>query len=338
MRFAASRQLSEDYRRAVEDHAPWPGDAREPRPILVGDVAGDAALAALVPLFRQEGIGALASFPLVTGDHRLGELMVHHPRPHHYTDGEIEHATAIAHHLASATARFRAVARLEETIRYNDLFAGVLAHDLRNPLNAIFTAAQLLLMRQEGAGDRNARPVSHIMSSSQRMARMIDQLLDVTRARIGGGIELEPGAADLADLCDHAIGELELANPEWRIERSVRGDVSGSWDSDRVIQVVSNLVSNAAQHGRAGAAVRVELDGREDAQVKLHVHNAGTIPRPLLPTLFDPFRGASSRRTHSRGLGLGLFIVNEIVRGHGGSIDVASSEADGTTVTVCLPR
>src|SRR5947209_19222378 len=112
--------------------------------------------------------------------------MVYYELAHVYSEQEVELASSIASHLASVTARFAAIAKLEDTIRYNDLFAGILAHDLRNPLGAMMTAAQIVLMRNEGEGDRNAKPVSRIISSGQRMMRMIDQLLDVTRARAGG--------------------------------------------------------------------------------------------------------------------------------------------------------
>ena len=338
MRFRASRRLSEEYRRAVEGHSPWPPDATAPKPVLVPDVENDASLEAFRPLFRHEGIGSLAFVPLVTRDRLIGKFMVYYDRSHAYSTAEIELAMAIANHLASVTARFSAIAKLEETIRYNDLFSGVLAHDLRNPLGAIMTAAQLVLMRQEGAGDSNAKPLSRILGSGQRMVRMIDQLLDLTRARAGGGIRVEPCETNLADLCGQAIGEIELAYPQWKIRREALGDQEGSWDADRLLQIVSNLVSNAGQHGSAEGVVVVRTDGRQPDAVTLEVKNDGAIAESILPSLFDPFRGTRHRRDSSRGLGLGLFIVKEIVRAHGGTVDVTSTAADGTTFTVRMPR
>jgi signal transduction histidine kinase len=170
------------------------------------------------------------------------------------------------------------------------------------------------------------------------MIRMIDQLLDVTRARAGGGIQAEPCEANLADLCNQAIGELELAHPQWTIRREVLGDQDGSWDADRLLQIISNLVSNAGQHGQAEGSIVVRLDGRSTAAVTLEVQNDGVIAESILPNLFDPFRGTRHRRDYSRGLGLGLFIVKEIVRAHGGTVDVASTPAHGTIFTVRLPR
>jgi signal transduction histidine kinase len=267
--------------------------------------------------------------------------MVHHDRPHAFADHEVETARAIANHLASVIVRFSAMSKLEETIRYNELFAGVLAHDLRNPLGAMMTAAQLLLMRREGEnkpGDGENKPLSRILSSGQRMTTMIDQLLDFTLARSGGGIDIDVHEANLADMCKQAVGELEIAHPEWNIRREVLGDQRGSWDSHRLVQVLSNLVANAGQHGTPDAEILLKLDGTDRDRVRIVVRNRGAIPEDLLPHLFDPFRGTRYRRAHSRGLGLGLFIVREIVHAHGGTVDVSSSDSDGTTFSIELPR
>ncbi|HMI85077.1 MAG TPA: GAF domain-containing protein [Polyangiaceae bacterium] len=341
LRFRAWRNLSSDYRAAVEGHSPWPADATAPEPVLVPDAACDPAMAAYVSLFREEGIGALAFIPLVSRGRLLGKFMVYYDRPHTFATHELETAKAIANHLASVITRFDAVAKLEETIRQNELFAGVLAHDLRNPLGAMMIAAQLLLMRREGEngkGDRETKPLSRILSSGQRMTTMIDQLLDFTRARSGGGIAVEPHETNLADLCTQAVGELELAHPEWTIQREVVGDQRGSWDSDRLLQVLSNLVANAGQHGTSNAGISLKLDGTALHHVRVEIHNQGMIPESLQPHLFDPFRSTLHRRDQSRGLGLGLFIVREIVRAHGGQVDVSSSEPDGTTFSIVLPR
>ncbi len=338
MRFRAWRRLSEKYRHAVEGHSPWPRDAVAPQPVLVGDVEADPSMKSFLTLFHDEGIGSLAFIPLVTRGHLIGKFMLYFREAHVYSEQEIELSSAIAHHLASVTARFEAFSKLEETIRYNDLFAGVLAHDLRNPLGAMMTAGQILLMRNEGAADLNAKPVSRILSSGQRMMTMIDQLLDVTRARAGGGIEVRPRNTDLGDLCSQAIDELELAFPRWTIQRKSTGALRGEWDPDRLLQVISNLVSNAGQHGRPQGVVAVNLDGREPDTVILRIQNGGAIPASVLPSLFDPFRGSRQPPDASRGLGLGLFIVKEIARAHGGSVDVSSSDPEGTTFTLRLPR
>jgi signal transduction histidine kinase len=341
MRFRAWRNLSERYRAAVEGHSPWPPDATAPEPVLVPDPNREPTMASYLPLFEQEGIGALAFIPLVTAGRLLGKFMVYYGEAHTFASHELATARAIANHLASVTARFAAVAKLEETIRYNEIFAGVLAHDLRNPLGAILNAAQLVLMRREGepgAVARDTKPLGRIIASGQRMTTMIDQLLDLTRARSGGGIEIQLRDANLAELCAHAVGELETAHAEWNIRSDIVGDLAGSWDPERLLQVLSNLVANAGQHGVRDAGIAIRLDGSQREHVTVEVHNKGAVPESLLPHLFDPFRSTRHGRDQSRGLGLGLFIVREIVNAHGGTVEVSSSEAAGTTFVVRLPR
>ncbi len=340
LRFKAWHGLSDQYRSAVEGHLPWPRDAADPQPVLVADVARDPEMAPYGALFREEGIGALAFIPLVNGGELLGKFMLYYEQPHAFVAHEVEVASAIGNHLASVITRFAVVARLQETIRYNELFAGVLAHDLRNPLGAIITAAHLLMRyaKSNTPGQREERPLSRILSSGQRMSAMIDQLLDFTRARSGGGIEIDPAEADLSEVLRQAVGELELAHPDWNIRREIRGDQRGGWDSDRLIQMISNLIGNAGQHGTPAAQIDVVLDGTSPDRVKLTVHNAGAIPDTLLPHIFAPFRTTHHQRDRSRGLGLGLFIVREIVHAHRGKVAVESTEAGGTTFSVELPR
>jgi signal transduction histidine kinase len=167
---------------------------------------------------------------------------------------------------------------------------------------------------------------------------MVEQVLDLTRARAGGGIVIQRRDADLAELCAQAIGELELSHPAWKINREVVGDQRGTWDPDRLLQVFSNLISNAGQHGNPEAGILIKLDGSQPEHVCFDVHNTGAIPETILTEMFDPFRGSSRRRNASSGLGLGLFIVREVVRAHGGSVDVSSSEPLGTTFSIRLPR
>lgn len=338
MRFRAWRELSEAYRAAVEGHSPWKHDEKSPSPVLVADCIHDPAWTSYASTFRSEGIGAMSFIPLVSRGKLLGKFMVYYDAPRTFDAYDVEVSCAIANHLASMIARFRAVADLERTIRDNELFAGVLAHDLRNPLSAILTAAQVALMHNEGAGDRTSKPLSRIVSSAERMSNMITQLLDFTRVRVGGGIEIRRCTTSLLDIANQAVAELELAHPDREFEVKATGDHDGSWDPDRLLQLVSNLVGNACQHGEAGANVAIAIDGRSPHEVTLSVHNRGCISAALLPRVFEPFRGQERRPGNARGLGLGLYIVREIARSHHGTVEVTSSEREGTMFTVRLPR
>jgi PAS domain S-box-containing protein len=235
------------------------------------------------------------------------------------------------------TDEIRARDELARTVRYTDLFTGILGHDLRNPLAAITTAAQVMQVRH-GEDPRMAVLVNRILSSGARMSRRVEQLLDFTRIRLAGGLVLEPTNTDLNEILTAAISEVEGASPDWRVEIDTKGDAEGRWDADRLAQVVSNLAGNAAQHGAPDAPTLVLLDGSDPAVVTLAFENKGAIPSDLMSNLFDPFRGGHQRRHDSKGLGLGLFITKEIVAAHGGEVQVMSSELDGTRFTIVLPR
>ena len=116
------------------------------------------------------------------------------------------------------------------------------------------------------------------------------------------------------------------------------GDSVGAWDPDRLAQVFSNLLGNAVQHGVAAGGVKVHIDGSAPERVRVAVHNQGCIPPHLFPRVFEPMSGAETRRSGSHGLGLGLFITEQVARAHGGAVSVESTEELGTTFTVWLPR
>ena len=213
-----------------------------------------------------------------------------------------------------------------------ELFLGILGHDLRNPLQAIGTAAALLL-RKGGLPPDLQFPASVIGESAARMDRIIADLLDFARGRLGPGIPVTARPMSMAEVCRRVVDELAIAHPARSVTLEVDGATDGAWDAERVAQVISNLVGNAITHGTD--PVRVTLGG-EAAAVRLVVANGGApIAREALPRLFQPF---FSRTDDDKGLGLGLYIASEIVRAHGGTITVASSHEDGTAFTVIWPR
>lgn len=341
MRFCGWRGLSDAYRAAVDGHSPWRRGDKDAKPILISDVTEDADMARYRPTFEAEQIAAIGFIPLISGD-LLGKLMLYWERPRTFSKHDEALAVAIASQVAEALERTRlrnaereANDQLEQALRENETFAGILGHDLRNPLSAMLTATQLVLAKLEN--DPDVAPLRRVLASGGRMARMIDELLDFTRARVGGGFGLEPTPADLAKICAQALGEIQLAHPEWTVTHEARGDLSGTWDSDRLLQVVSNLVTNAGQHGTAGGEIRLVLDGARLDRVSLEVHNEGAISEALLANVFSPFRG-TRERGHADGLGLGLYIAREIVRSHAGEVTVETSPSIGTTFRIELPR
>ncbi|WNG46572.1 PAS domain-containing protein [Archangium minus] len=219
--------------------------------------------------------------------------------------------------------------------QFRDRLVGIVSHDLRNPLHSISLAAELLL-RREDVPEPVLAGVRRIARSADRMSRMITDLLDFTRARMGSGLPLQRRPGELVELVRATLEEFEVTHPGRIVLSPGRGPYTGEWDPDRLAQVVSNLVGNALQHGAENLPVEISLREENETFV-LSVRNQGPpIPEELLPHIFDPFRRAAS--SSRQGLGLGLYIVQQIVLAHGGSITVDSNAASGTTFTVRLPR
>jgi sigma-B regulation protein RsbU (phosphoserine phosphatase) len=231
---------------------------------------------------------------------------------------------------------FRDVTEQKRAEQFRERLLGIVGHDLRNPLSNISLTAQALL-RREGVPEPVLASVRRVSTSTDRMARMINDLLDFTRASVGGGIPLDLRPTDLCALVQDTVAEFELTSPGRVALTCARGAHSGSWDPDRLAQVVSNLVGNALTHGDAASPVEVVLSA-DGPDVVLSVHNRGPpVPPELLPHIFDPFKQARTNGSR-RGLGLGLYIVQQLVLAHGGHITVRSSAAEGTTFQVRLPR
>jgi signal transduction histidine kinase len=224
--------------------------------------------------------------------------------------------------------------RLEELGEVRERFLAILGHDLRNPLNTIKMAGSLLLVMDlpEGASSF----VKRIVRAADRMLRLINDLLDFAAVR-SGTLKIERRFADLRDVCDEVADELRLIHPQREITVDARGDLVGQWDVARIAQAVSNLLTNAITYSAHGTAVSLTMRGHE-ADVTIDVHNDGNvIPVEIRRRIFEPFqRGDTPASAH--GVGLGLFIASEMVRAHGGTIDLRSEEGYGTTFTLRIPR
>ncbi len=261
----------------------------------------------------------------------------------------LEHDVALAFHAAMDEAQATSALEMQrlntealresaETLRYEanlrERFVAMLSHDLRTPLQSVVLGAQALLFVGDAYDDRARRALGRIADNGQRMSRMIDDLLDFTRTR-QGAMPLRPAPTDVAVLAEQIVEEFTGLSPGRLIHVHAEGDTWGKWDTDRLAQVLSNLIGNAVTHGSPLAPIHVTIRGRLEA-VTINVHNAGLpMSQEAIAHAFEPyFRGSSERS----GLGLGLFIVREVARAHGGEVEVTSSELDGTNFLVTLPR
>jgi signal transduction histidine kinase len=225
----------------------------------------------------------------------------------------------------------------KEAAELREQFIAVLGHDLRNPLASVVVGASSLM--RGPLSEQQIAVVRRIRESCRRMSRLVDDVMDFARARLGGGIGLSLSSVDdLPATLRHVVSELESAHPARVIRFTADGDFTGvRCDRERVGQLLSNLLANALEHGDAGEPVDVSLRRGGD-RVVLSVTNRGApIPAEMLPQLFRPyFRGpAGDPRT---GLGLGLYIVSQIARAHGGVLEVSSSREEGTVFTFTLKQ
>jgi signal transduction histidine kinase len=239
---------------------------------------------------------------------------------------------AIDQALAESIAFFNA--QLE---RSRHLLLGMLGHDMRSPLNAIvLTAAGLASMN---AGEEISEAAECLIRSGASMKALLDDLVDFSRTSLGVGINIEVGEVDLATLLTDELKQHHAANPGTRVELTMEGQLTGQWDGLRLQQVLRNLLSNASAYGTADAPVSLNVSG-DEAGVRIEVANRGPVIDPAVAEhLFDPLqRGATDQsRARKDGLGLGLYIVREIARAHGGQVAVRS-DVKATVFSICLPR
>jgi two-component system CheB/CheR fusion protein len=210
----------------------------------------------------------------------------------------------------------------------------IVSHDIRNPLHSIQLAVHGLRHIDDSAGIAK-KQADIVARGVNRIQHIVGDLLDLSREREGARIPVDAGQADLRAICQQVIDELQTTARD-RIKFDCETDGLGTWDEHRILQAISNLASNAIQHGTPGSAVRVRVSGDEE-RVIVEIHNQGTIPDELLPRIFEPFRSGRHHGTRGEGLGLGLFIAKAIARAHGGELEVGSSEGM-TMARLLLPR
>ena len=225
--------------------------------------------------------------------------------------------------------------RVEASHAFKEVFLGMLGHDLRNPLNTILTTLRLALMQPE-LGDELRRRLSRVLSSSERMQRMVEQILDATRARLSAGIPVRLDANDLVPLIRNTVADLRAAHHGRDIRLSTPADCCARIDPERFSQVLANLLNNAIVHGDPKRPICVSAEAA-DGTLSVAVHNYGLIEPRVMSLLFDPWKRGVAPQGRSAGLGLGLYISQHVVRAHGGNIGVESSESGGTRFEIRLP-
>jgi signal transduction histidine kinase len=220
---------------------------------------------------------------------------------------------------------------------YSDIFFGILAHEVRNPLHVIQLSAQALEAAQ--LQEVQARSVERILKGAGTIDRLMNDLSILVRSRMRVPLPLTRTNADLGEICEQALEAVKAAHADTVFELKKIGDLHGNWDRERLGQVIFNLVVNAVIHASAKhVQIAAEAQGSD---VVLRVTNQGApIPADRQASIFDPFVHTDTEpcALPKRGLGLGLFIVKEIVTGHEGIVEIVSTAFDGTSFIVRLPR
>jgi signal transduction histidine kinase len=227
----------------------------------------------------------------------------------------------------------------EQLGQTKDRFLAILGHDLRNPLGAIIMSASFMLELEE-LGEPHRNLITRIERSARRMNGLVGDLLDYTRVELGGNaIPISPAPMDVTRMVQDVAAEVGTRYPQSTVKVEVGGDLRGEWDCARLTQALTNLVSNAVQHGAEDSPIAVVAHGTS-TEVAISVQNEGAaIPKADLDRIFKVGAHAGSDTAHAdEHLGLGLFIVDRIVAAHGGTVDVDSTKEAGTTFTIHLPR
>ena len=240
-------------------------------------------------------------------------------------------ATELALKLAQAELS-DAYAISQRRALFAEQMVAIVSHDLKNPLTAIRMASDFLNRGERTAKERQL--LGHIGQSSERAQRMIADLLDFTQARVGQGITIKAAPLDLHEVIHRAVDELRVACPAANLVHLAEGSGEACLDADRVQQIIGNLVANSVAYGDLQRPITVTSRlGQGRCEVSVHNHGK-VIPEALLTELFEPMTRGTDQGSDVRSVGLGLYIVRELARVHGGDVAVSSCVTGGTTFTV----
>ena len=281
---------------------------------------------------RKQADGAvydLALFGTTDRDKYERELL----NARNFAEALLQEKTATELALKQAQAELsEAYAIAQRRALFAEQMVAIVSHDLKNPLTAIRMASDFL-----GRGERTAKErqlLGHIGQSSERAQRMIADLLDFTQARVGQGITIKAAPLDLHGVTRRAVDELRVAFPNATLDHHIEGRGVANLDADRVQQIIGNLVANSVAYGDLQRPISITSRlGSDLCEVSVHNHGA-VIPPALLLGLFEPMTRGTDQGSDVRSVGLGLYIVRELARVHGGDVAVTSTAQDGTTFSV----
>ena len=231
----------------------------------------------------------------------------------------------------------------EQSDKYKRHLLGIVGHDLRNCLSIVLTAGEMLRAHVEDVTQARRR-AEQVVNGARRMRSIIAIIVDYTHSQRAAGIPISPTeSADIHAACQRVLEDFRTLHPKRQIVYEAEGIPLGEWDEGRLEQVVQNLLGNALKYSPADSTVTLRWSRGDDysqaSELVLRVHNHGPpIPADLSPHIFEPFRSGPQEASNAgESMGLGLFIVREIVRAHGGTVEVESDAEHGTTFTVSLP-
>lgn len=321
-------------------------EARQARQAIVIDHASQDPVYCDHHTPRLYNIESYVSVPIVLADGSyFGNLCAIDPHPRTVSDaGTVAMFTAYASLIAAQLENEAhqqetedALLQSEERAELREQFVAILGHDLRNPLSSIVANAEVLIRRTQEPHTRDTG--LRVRASARRMARLIDTVLDFAQTRLGSGIGIDKTeTATLGAALGEVIAEIREANPEREIAETVAIEGPVFCDSERIQQLLSNLLGNAIHHGAPDRPVHVQA-WTSEGWLLLEVANEGTpIPPEELRKIFEPYWRSPSSTPRKAGLGLGLHICTQIAKGHGGTLSATSSAEDGTRFTAVLPR
>jgi PAS domain S-box-containing protein len=348
MRFKAWRNLSEDYRQAVEGHSPWPRDAFAPEPICIDDVQGIQLDKHLKAAIIREGIRALAFLPITYEGRLLGKFMVYYDAPHHFTPEELRPAQTIVNQVAFAIERRRngenlermvneRTASLREAIAQMEEFSYSVSHDLRAPVRAMQCYAEVLMEDYGSQLDENAKKyLDRIIHGGSRMDRLIQDILTYSRLS-RREIQLHPISLD--KLTREIVRQYQDLGSSAQAEISVEGQLMGVIGHEpSLTQAISNLLNNAVKFVPPNTTPKVRLSTeRRNGDVRLWIEDNGIGIKPEYQhRLFNVFERVHPEKSYE-GTGIGLAIVRKAAERMGGKAGVESDGVSGSRFWIQLP-